>query len=111
MGKQIEKMLASTPRAVLTRADVFTDLHNLQLTKKPESLLHTLSKRSVTFVVVFPFNVPRSFSIQIVCMPYSFLEDVKDGKAISSKYNSRELKCVTPNCFLERRALCGYPVN
>ena len=31
---------------------------------------------------------------------HSFLEDIKDGKAISSKYNSRELKFVTPNIVI-----------
>ena len=33
-------------------------------------------------------------------MPYSFLEDIKDGRAISSKYNSSELKFVIPNIVI-----------
>ena len=66
--------------------------------KKSESLLHTLSKRNLAFVDVFIFNVPRSFNTN--CVPYSFLEDIKDGKAISSKYNSSELKFVTPNIVI-----------
>ena len=66
--------------------------------RKPESLLHTMSKRNLTFINVFIFNVPRSFDTSIV--PYGFLEDIKDGKAISSKYNSKELKYVTPNIVI-----------
>ena len=66
--------------------------------KKSESLLHTLSKRNLAFVDVFIFNVPRSFNTNRV--PYSFLEDIKDGRAISSKYNSSELKFVTPNIVI-----------
>lgn len=66
--------------------------------KKPISLLHTLSKRNLSFVDIFIFNVPRSFDT--ACIPYSFLEDIKDGKAISSKYNSRELKLLTPNIVI-----------
>ena len=68
--------------------------------KKSESLLHTLSKRNLAFVDVFIFNVPRSFNTN--CVPYSFLEDIKDGRAISSKYNSSELKFVTPNIVIEQ---------
>ena len=47
---------------------------------------------------VFIFNVPRSFNTNRVS--YSFLEDIKDGRAISSKYNSSELKFVTPNIVI-----------
>ena len=66
--------------------------------RKAESLLHTLSKRNSTFLNVFIFNIPRSFDTSFV--PYGFLEDIKDGKAISSKYNSKELKYVTPNIVI-----------
>jgi len=68
------------------------------INKKPESLLHTLSKRNLSFIDVFILNIPRSFDTSNV--PYSFLEDIKDGKAISSKYNSRELKFITPNIVI-----------
>ena len=60
--------------------------------------VHTLSKRNLSFLDIFIFNIPRSFDTEHV--PYSFLEDIKDGKAISSKYNSRELKFVTPNIVI-----------
>ena len=66
--------------------------------RNAESLLHTLSKRNLSFLDIFIFNIPRSFDTEHV--PYSFLEDIKDGKAISSKYNSRELKFVTPNIVI-----------
>ena len=46
----------------------------------------------------YNIDVPRSFDTEHV--PYSFLEDIKDGKAISSKYNSKELKFVTPNIVI-----------
>jgi len=66
--------------------------------RKAESLLHALSKRNLSFLNVFIFNIPRSFDTEHV--PYSFLEDIKDGKAISSKYDSKELKIVTPNIVI-----------
>ena len=66
--------------------------------KNPESILHTLSKRSLMFVDVFIFNIPRSFDVEYV--PYTFLEDLKDGQSISSKYDSKELRFITPNIVI-----------
>ena len=66
--------------------------------RRSESLLHALTKRNLSFLDIFIFNVPRSFDTEHV--PYGFLEDIKDGKAISSKYNSKELKFVTPNIVI-----------
>ena len=66
--------------------------------RNPESILHTLSKRSLTLVDVFIFNIPRSFKVEDV--PYTLLEDLKDGQAITSKYDSKELRFASPNIVI-----------
>ena len=66
--------------------------------RNPESILHTLSKRSLTLVDVFIFNIPRSFNVENV--PYTLLEDLKDGQAITSKYDSKELRFASPNIVI-----------
>ena len=66
--------------------------------KNPESILHTLSKRSLSLVDVFIFNIPRSFKVQDV--PYTLLEDLKDGQAITSKYDSKVLRFASPNVVI-----------
>ena len=44
---------------------------------------------------IFIFNIPRSFATEAV--PYTLLEEIKDGQAISSKYDSKILRFKTPN--------------
>jgi len=66
--------------------------------KRSDGVLHALSKRVVSLIDVFIFNIPRSFSIDNV--PYSLLEQIKDGQAISTKYDSKVLRFKTPNIVL-----------
>ena len=62
--------------------------------KNKESILHALSKRTLSLIDVFIFNIPRSFSVQDI--PYTLIEDIKDGFGISTKYNSKTLHLKTP---------------
>ena len=65
------------------------------LNKHSDGILHTLTKKSVSLIDVFIFNMPRSFAVENV--PYTLLEEIKDGQAISSKYDSKILRFKTPN--------------
>ena len=66
--------------------------------KRSDGILHALSKRIVSLIEVFIFNIPRSFSIDNV--PYNLFEQIKDGQAISAKYDSKVLRFKTPNIVL-----------
>ena len=66
--------------------------------KKAESILHTLSKMTLALVDVFLFNIPRCFDP--VAAPYSVFEGIKDGRAISTKYDSKVLNFVKPNILV-----------
>jgi hypothetical protein len=68
------------------------------IVKDSSSLLHMLSKRTLACTDVFLLNISRSFDIADV--PYTVLEDIKDGQASSSKYNSKILKICTPNVLV-----------
>ena len=65
------------------------------LDKRSDGILHTLTKRTVALIDIFIFNIPRSFAA--VDVPYTLLEEIKDGQAISSKYDSKILRFKTPN--------------
>ena len=68
------------------------------IVKDPASLLHILSKRTLSCTDIFLLNIPRSFDISDV--PYTVLEDIKDGQASSCKYNSKMLNIYTPNVLI-----------
>ena len=63
--------------------------------KNSEGILHALSKRIVSLIDWFIFNVPRCFYFDDI--PYHMLEEIKDGKAVSTKYESSILDLNTPN--------------
>ena len=65
---------------------------------RKESILHSLSKRTISLIDIFLFNVPRSFESKDV--PYTLLEDIKDGYSISTKYDSKQLRFNTPNVLV-----------
>ena len=71
---------------------------NSSITHKSESILHTLSKYQLSLVKIFIFNVSRSFKVEDI--PYSIFEEIKDGKAVSPKYDSRQLRFNVPNTIL-----------
>ena len=54
------------------------------MNRNTDSILHCLSKRTLPLIDVFVFNTPRSFDVKDI--PYTLLEEIKDGQTISSKY-------------------------
>ena len=68
------------------------------IVKDVSSLLHLISKRTLACTDIFLLNISRSFDIADV--PYTVLEDLKDGQASSAKYNSKILKFCTPNVLV-----------
>ena len=81
-----------------------TDLHGssrvfqINIKKNSDGMLHVLSKKIVSLLELFVFNVSRSFEMED--FPYSLLEDIKDGKAVSTKYESSILEFKIPNTVL-----------
>ena len=71
---------------------------NTNVKKHSDGILHILSKRVYALIDVFLFNVPRSFSNKNAeHFPYELLEEIKDGHAVSCKYDSKYLRFKTPN--------------
>ena len=66
--------------------------------RNKESILHSLSKKTLSLLDVFVFNIPRSFDIKEI--PYTLFEDIKDGFAISTKYDSKQLRFNIPNIVI-----------
>ena len=66
--------------------------------KNAETILHILSKTTLALMDVFLFNIPRSFDPADV--PYALFEDIKDGRAISNKYDSKILNFLNPNTLI-----------
>ena len=66
--------------------------------KSSQGILHALSKQVLPLIDVFIFNIPRSFDRMEI--PYDLFEEIKDGKAVSTKYNSKCLSFKTPNIVL-----------
>ena len=62
--------------------------------KNSEGIIHALSKRILPLIDLFIFNVPRCFHIED--FPYGILEEIKDGNAASTKYDSSILELKTP---------------
>ena len=77
-----------------TRKKVF----RTSMDRNKESILHSLSKKTLSLLDVFVFNIPRSFNRKVV--PYDLFEDIKDGYAISTKYDSKQLRFNTPNIVI-----------
>ena len=79
------------------------DIHGLRvfdanIRRSSKCILHILSKEIVSLIDIFLFNVPRSFNMDE--FPYEMLEELKDGKAESIKYNSIKLQVNIPNTVL-----------
>ena len=68
----------------------------LDIKNKTSSICHILSKRSLITIDTYLFNVSRSQN-EYEKVNYEVLEQIKDGKIITSKYDTKELKLVTPN--------------
>ena len=59
----------------------------LDLVNGSKNIFQTLSKYPLTCKDIFLFNIPRNSSPED--HPYDFLEAIKDGQCITSKYNSK----------------------
>ena len=70
----------------------------LELSNTSPNILHALSKRPLSTTDIFLFNDTRATSS--LSQNYSILENIKDGSAISSKYNSEIIRFKTPNSVI-----------
>ena len=70
----------------------------VSIKKNSDGILHALSRRIVSLIQLFLFNIPRSFNMED--FPYGFIEEIKDGNAVSTKYNSSILDIKIPNCVV-----------
>ena len=68
------------------------------------NVLHVLTKRSLGTTDIFLFNEPRALNHE--SYNYSILESIKDGTAVSSKYNNDVMRFKIPNgrCIFESYA-------
>ena len=72
----------------------------LDLRNKTTNIMHALSKRPLQTTDIFLFNDTRASGHIQSKKNYSVLEHIKDGSAISSKYNSSVLTFKTPNLLI-----------
>ena len=70
----------------------------INIRKNSDGILHVLSKKMVHLIDLFMFNVPRSFDMED--FPYEFIEEIKDGYAASTKYESSMLEFKFPNTVI-----------
>ena len=62
------------------------------------AILHALSQQPTEIIEMFIFNVSRGVWQNDI--PYQLLEQIKDGRTISTKYNSKILQFKSPNIVL-----------
>ena len=67
---------------------------------KHKDMCNILKKRGLSSVNIFLFNDARSTKGDENLNMYRILEDIKDGAATSSKYDSRVIKFKTPNIVM-----------
>ena len=70
----------------------------LDLKMKTANVLHVLTKRPLSTTDIFLFNVPRAITHE-TCN-YYILESIKDGIAVSSKYNNNIMRFKVPNIVI-----------
>ena len=70
----------------------------LDLKMKTPNVLHVLTKRPLTTTDIFLFNEPRAVTHE--SCNYSILESIKDGTAVSSKYNNDVMRFKIPNAVV-----------
>ena len=63
------------------------------------NICHALSKQSLATADIFLFNIGKSMK-KFEEVNYEVLEDLKDGDAFASKYNSQQLKIKVPNVVM-----------
>ena len=70
----------------------------LELKMKTANVLHVLTKRPSCTTDIFLFNEPRAVNYE--SCNYSILESIKDGTAVSSKYNNDVMRFKIPNVVI-----------
>ena len=65
---------------------------------KTSNVLHALTKRPLSTTDIFLFNVPRAINYDLC--NYNILESIKDGIAVSSKYNNDIVTFKSPNVLI-----------
>ena len=73
--------------------------NGINIKSNSASICHALSKRPLATTDIFMFNIGKS-SRRMEEVNYEMLEDLKDGDAFASKYNSQELKIKVPNVVI-----------
>ena len=63
------------------------------------NICHCLTKQSLATADIFLFNIGKSMK-RFEEVNYELLEDLKDGDAFASKYNSQQLKIKVPNVVM-----------
>ena len=74
-------------------------VYGINIKANTPSICHVLSKQSLATVDIFLFNLGKSKQ-KFDVVNYEVLEDLKDGAAFASKYNSQQLKIKTPNVVM-----------
>ncbi len=79
----------------------------LDIKSKASNALHVLSKRPLSTTDIFLFNDARSGDVYDN-YSYSILKMIKDGHAMTSKYNNNVLRFKIPNIIVvfSNTALC-----
>ena len=70
----------------------------LDIGGRGSNLLHALRKRPLTLTDIFLVNIPKSTEDVDNC--YNVLEAIKDGCAVSTKYDSNRIRFKTPNTLI-----------
>ena len=74
-------------------------VYGINIKANTPSICHVLSKQSLATADIFLFNLGKSKKKSDE-VNYEVLEDLKDGDAFASKYNSQQLKIKTPNVVI-----------
>ena len=78
--------------------DGYARVVRLDLKMKTANVLHELTKRPLCTTYIFLFNEPRAVNHE--SCNYSILESIKDGTAVSSKYNNDVMRFKIPNVVI-----------
>ena len=70
----------------------------IDIKMKKDSIFHMIRQRPYMTTNIFTFNVGKADTNEDV--NYQVLEQLKDGRIIASKYNSKEIKICTPNIVI-----------
>ena len=70
----------------------------MDIRMKKSSICHILSKRSLMTTDIFLFDIGKAKTEDD--MNYELLEQIKNGRTLAAKFDSKELKFHTPNIFV-----------